>query len=71
MQRAAALKNIKNTPAVYFIQFQSASSTRGNEELASCYLPQTDTYSKYMSNERSEVNREKHPRKGTHGTAKG
>ena len=43
MQRAEALKNIKNTPTVYIIQFQSASSTQGNEELASCYLPHTAT----------------------------
>lgn len=71
MQRAGALKNTKNTPTVYFIQFQSASSTQGNEELASCYLPHTDTYSKYMPNERSEVSREKHPRQGTRGTVKG
>lgn len=60
MQRAGALKNIKNTPTVYIIQFQSSSSTQGNEVLASCYLPQTDTYSKYKSNERSEVIREEH-----------
>ena len=59
-KRAGALKNIKNTPAVYVIQFQSASSTQGDEELASCYHPHTDTYSKYMSNEGSEVVREKH-----------
>lgn len=52
MQRAEALKNIKNTPTVYTIQFQSASSTQGNEELASCYLPHTaNTY--HMRGQRS------------------
>lgn len=65
-----ALKNIKNPPTAYIIQFQLASFTQGNEELASCYLPHTDTYSKYMPNMRPEVNREMH-RTGTHGSVKG
>lgn len=63
MQRAGALKNIENTPTVYIVQFQSASSTQGNKVLASCYLSLTDTYSKYKSNGRSGVIREEHPEK--------
>lgn len=64
MQRAEALKNIKNTPTVYTIQFQSASSTQGNEELASCYLPHTaNTY--HMRGQRSEVIEEQLPGRRT------
>lgn len=64
MQRAGALKNIKNTPTAYITQFPSASSTQVSEVAASRYLPHTETYSKYKSNERSEVSGGGAPGKG-------
>lgn len=59
--KGRGFEDFKNTVCVYIIQFQAASSSQGNEELASCYLPHTGRQSKYLTDERSEINREQHP----------
>ena len=57
MQRAGALKNIEMATSVFIIPFQLASFTQGNEEISLLLSPSDRyTYSKYMSNEKAEVN---------------